>query len=179
MPEDCSGTPCHQISFATADLKLERWQVNGDLDAMGQQRVYGWPDRDDPLYLSQMFDPMRAPFDAEGQRKMAEYTTRPVSDCGKCHCVLSTDPKDAITVKSRVSVNATYNFADGGGVATLFGSFELSTTRTNGLCAEGEPIGRAIDPPQDLFIAAGYSAKVIELITGKKPGGRQQKQAKR
>jgi len=165
MSEECIGTKCFEIKFEVADERPHRWQVDGDQNAMGEQRVYPFPELDSG-YHTAFFDTNRQRFVDTARKKMLNYLNPVEGVCKEnCNCIISEDPKDTIVVESRVPVESQWAFEDGSGAATVFGSFLLTTIRTEGLCTHGEPIGYKAKPKMDELLAKGYSERAIGLIT--------------
>jgi len=173
LPE-CIGHECHEVSFKTGDLKPERYQIDGDLDALGQQRVYPFPKKGDPIWGLQFIQAEKAAFEQQGQMEMSKFAQPIPSKCegsGICICALSSDPKDRTTVVTRVSVQASYTFPDRTGTATIFGSFQLETIRTKGLCTIGSRAELLVNIPDKFALAfareLGLSQLAIEVLSGK------------
>jgi len=175
MSHDCIGHPCHAVTFKTSDLQPERWGVDGDQNPDETPRYYDFPKPGDPLYDFRWFRQMRLDFEAAGQAEMAKYTPRRSSCERGCKCALSDDPRHSITVKSRVPVTVTYTYPRGGGTATIFGSFLLETTRTEGLCTAGEPVGVLVEPVDEEYALAAFSARVRKIFVGFPEGGHRTK----
>ncbi len=134
----CIGTECFEVTLAASDLRPETYQIDGDLNPLGEQRVYPFPQPSDGTY--NLFHVRRAlKFEADGADRMRQYDRSVPGRCtGSCTCIPSSDPKDRTTVISRVPVESVYTFPDGSGTATVKGSFKLETTRIKGLCTIGK-----------------------------------------
>ncbi len=174
---DCIGKPCQKTIFDTSDLRLERYQIDGDLDAQGRQRVYDWPAPDSGFANSGFFPAQRQAFDTKAGEEIGKYADPVYSKCqGDCTCgEPQQDPKEIPGVVTRVPVEANYTFPDQNGTATLFGSFKLVTKAIPSLCTAGYRVGMFHDFGRDYFLAAsavatfGLSDRALETIKLVKP----------
>jgi hypothetical protein len=143
----CVGSECYKCVFSTQDPVAETVKFSTD------ERTYPMPTPDSGIYGVHYYVSLRKAFDDAARAKMADYDKPLLKGCDEdCRCVYSTDPKDTIKTVSRERVEATYNYPDGAGTATIWGTFELTIKKTLGTCTrrgDGDTAARKL--PADLI----------------------------
>jgi len=134
----CSPDDCTVVLYALSDPRLETFTNQGDPEDT-DVRTYTVPQPNDSsgTYGAYPNPEMRDSFASDIQRAMAQHPTRQEQGCGKgCGCSESTDPKDAMQTRRRISFSAQFTYRDGNH-ATLTGSYLLTATRIKGFCTPG------------------------------------------
>jgi hypothetical protein len=128
-PAHCKRLACSVVGYHASDPQGE-W-----ISYLTTGSVYPWPSKPVP---GPYFKAEQEAFEREAKERMAEWNRRiDRQDCGtNCHCVPSTDPKDAITSTERRHFSFTLNFpaASPPFQVEISGSFQLEIVRLQGTC---------------------------------------------
>ena len=118
---------CIRVTYKISDIRAETF-VHG-----AESELYPILGPEDPDFVSSIFEPMKDAFHVKAPEDVSKWRTE-VRGCPEnCRCVTSTDKRDAIRSRERISLSANYTFPDGA-VGRINGSYQLEIIRTQGTC---------------------------------------------